>query len=86
MAQNTILTDTTDSICTLTLNRPRVMNAVSLEMIEEALDTVSMVAANSDIKVVIIDGAGENFCTGADISLFKAGGTSPEWLVAMKQL
>jgi enoyl-CoA hydratase/carnithine racemase len=86
MAEKSVLVKKTDSICTLTLNRPQVMNAVSLEMIDEALHTVYQVAADSEIKVVIIEGAGGNFCTGADMTLFKAGGKAPEWLEAMKRL
>ncbi|WP_130847156.1 enoyl-CoA hydratase-related protein [Lactiplantibacillus mudanjiangensis] len=65
-----ILLDVTDGIATLTINRPKSMNALNtatLVEIGEALDEIKANAA--DIKVAVITGAGEKaFVAGADIS------------------
>jgi enoyl-CoA hydratase len=56
------------AIATITLNRPEKANTLRLEVIE-ALDR-SLAEANSDpeVKVIILEGAGDNFCGGFDFS------------------
>jgi len=49
------------------LNRPAKYNALRLEMCEEIAHAVETMAARSDIKAVIISGAGKNFCAGLDV-------------------
>jgi len=73
-----------DKIATLTLNRPKVMNAMSKEMIEGLWDAVKELAADKSVHVVILRGAGDHFCSGADINLFGESIPSDEWVVAMK--
>jgi enoyl-CoA hydratase/carnithine racemase len=85
MAEKSVLMKKADGICTLTLNRPNVMNAINLELIDDAIETFHQVASDPEIKVVIMEGAGGNFCSGADINLFNAGGTASKWLVEMKR-
>jgi enoyl-CoA hydratase len=53
-----ILEKNEEGIGTLTLNRPEVFNAISVELIAEVLDALSVVNADADIKVLIITGAG----------------------------
>jgi enoyl-CoA hydratase/carnithine racemase len=66
----TAITFTTDGpIGVLTLNRPTKLNALNQAMIEELDDLLAMLAANRDIRVVILTGAGEKgFCSGLDMS------------------
>jgi enoyl-CoA hydratase/carnithine racemase len=73
-----------DQIATLVLNRPEVMNAMSKGMILELHDAVKEIAADDDVHVVILKGAGDNFSSGADISLFSESIAPHDWLVAMK--
>ncbi|MBM4258140.1 MAG: enoyl-CoA hydratase [Deltaproteobacteria bacterium] len=55
----------------ITFNRPERRNAVSLEMWQAIPDFVAQVAADNDIRVLLIRGAGdEAFISGADISQF----------------
>ncbi len=62
-----ILIDLSNHILTLTLNRPEASNAFHLPMIEELVSTLDWADQNSDIRVIMITGAGKNFCAGGDI-------------------
>lgn len=57
-------------VATLTLNRPRALNALNAEMIDELLDAVRRAAEDKEVKVLLLTGAGRAFCLGADISEF----------------
>lgn len=53
----------------LTLNRPAKLNALNQAMIEELDHLLGLLAADRDIRVVILTGAGEKgFCSGLDMS------------------
>ena len=84
MSSKPVIVQKKDKIATLTLNRPDVMNAMSKEMIEGLWDAVKDLAADESIGVVILRGAGNHFCSGADINLFAGSIPSDEWVVAMK--
>lgn len=85
MSERTVLIQKKDRICTLVLNRPKVMNALNQEMIRELQEALDSVASDEAIRVVIVQGAGGNFSSGADISLFTANLTAPAWLRGMKE-
>lgn len=60
-------------LCILTLNRPRVRNAIDLDTalaIERALDAFD---ADEDAQVAILTGAGGDFCTGMDLKAAARG-------------
>lgn len=59
-----------DGVATVTLNRPRKRNAVSLAMWRRIETSFVDLGKNSSVRVVILTGAGGNFCAGADISEF----------------
>ena len=60
-------------VCTITLNRPEKLNAVTTTMIEELIDVYDRADADDDVRAVIVTGAGRAFCAGADLS---AGGAT----------
>jgi enoyl-CoA hydratase/carnithine racemase len=70
MAQEILVTSESGGAAVVTLNRPRKRNAVSLAMWQQLTDVFSELEARQDIRVVILTGAGGNFCAGADISEF----------------
>jgi enoyl-CoA hydratase/carnithine racemase len=84
MSSKPVIVEKNDKIATLTLNRPKVMNAMSREMIEGLWNAVEEIAADETIRVVMLRGAGDHFCSGADIHLFAGSVPSDEWVVAMK--
>lgn len=52
----------------LTLDRPQALNALSFEILGEIAETFDTVAGWSDVRALLITGAGEKaFCAGADI-------------------
>ena len=65
-------------VVTIVLNRPRTLNALSSEMIEELLDAARQTGEDGEAKVLILTGAGRAFCFGADISLFRRTGGMPQ--------
>jgi enoyl-CoA hydratase/carnithine racemase len=63
-----------DHIATITLNRPEVLNAIDSAMRTELPVAVRQAAADPDVRVILLQGAGERaFCAGADITEFNAG-------------
>lgn len=51
----------------LTLNRPDVLNAISLQMVRELSDYFDALFNDCDTRVVVMRGAGKAFCAGLDI-------------------
>ena len=65
--------DLSESIATLTVDRPSVKNALNLETVNELHGTLDQLATNADVGVLIITGAGESsFVSGADINDIRA--------------
>ncbi len=57
-----------DSIATITLNRPEVLNALTLEIYAQLRDLFEALRYDDEVKAVIITGAGERaFCSGGDV-------------------
>ncbi|MCG2633877.1 MAG: enoyl-CoA hydratase-related protein [Gammaproteobacteria bacterium] len=54
-------------IATLTLNRPKAMNAMNMAMMSELAEVTRQFAADDDAWVGILRGQGRAFCTGGDL-------------------
>jgi enoyl-CoA hydratase len=68
----TLLTDLSDNILTVTINRPDKLNALNKAVISELGEVVSEIYSNNDISSAILTGAGQKaFVAGADISEFQ---------------
>ena len=67
-----------DGVATLTLNRPEAGNAVIGAMIQGLSAAYRRVDEDDDIRVAIVTGAGDAFCTGADMSGGAATFEAPE--------
>ena len=63
-----ILVETKEGVCTITLNRPKMLNALSMVMREELFTALSESADDPAVKVIVLTGAGASFCSGGDIS------------------
>src|SRR5260370_27166499 len=50
------------------MNRPEKRNALDAELISEVKDAVRACARDESVRVVLIGGAGTDFCSGADLS------------------
>ncbi|WP_067147069.1 enoyl-CoA hydratase/isomerase family protein [Pseudotamlana agarivorans] len=71
MSYNTILLNKSAAISTITINRPKKLNALNKETIAELHDAIDASDRDKETKVIIITGSGEKaFVAGADISEF----------------
>ena len=68
MAFETIILEKKDRVARITFNRPEVLNAFNPKMSDELKEAVRDIAADKDVRVVVITGAGDRaFMSGADI-------------------
>jgi isohexenylglutaconyl-CoA hydratase len=51
----------------VTLNRPEVRNAMSLRMVDELRAVLAQAESGEQVRVIVLRGAGGNFCAGADL-------------------
>jgi isohexenylglutaconyl-CoA hydratase len=68
MNHSTIQVQTSQGVCTLTLNRPEVRNAMSLAMVSELLQALQAAEQDPGVRAVVVRGSGGHFCAGGDIS------------------
>ena len=62
-----VLCQKRDGVATLTLNRPAVYNALSMQCMEALLAELKTLEADSSIKALVLAGAGKGFCAGHDL-------------------
>jgi 2-(1,2-epoxy-1,2-dihydrophenyl)acetyl-CoA isomerase len=68
----------------ITLNRPAQLNAINCDLAETLAETLSTIALDPSVKVVLLKGAGRAFMAGGDLNDFhKAGDRAP---VVVEQL
>ena len=63
----TVLYDKSDSIVTITLNRPDSLNSINRQLQRELGEAISRFDGEEDAFVAIITGAGRAFCAGRDL-------------------
>ena len=80
MSYETITTEVTDGILTLTLNRPEMLNAFNQTMLSEMIAAFDEADADDDVRAIIVTGAGRGFCAGADFRYdqVRSGEIAPE--------
>jgi 2-(1,2-epoxy-1,2-dihydrophenyl)acetyl-CoA isomerase len=89
MEYRSILYNKESGKATVTLNRPRALNALNREIIDELLHALGEAAQDREVKVLILTGAGRAFCFGADISEFtrqREAGTSASALLLLEKV
>jgi enoyl-CoA hydratase len=57
-----------DQTAWITLNRPKVMNSLSMRLSDEIVEAIEIVRKSLKVKFLVIKGAGDNFCVGDDIT------------------
>jgi len=68
---NYLRCETTGSLTTITLNRPECGNLVSNEM---GAELAGMIEVAGGSQLIVLRGAGENFCLGRDSAALRAAG------------
>jgi enoyl-CoA hydratase/carnithine racemase len=71
MTYQHILYDVKDKIATITLNRPDRMNAWTPIMERDVRHAMEAAAADDNVRVIVLTGAGRAFCAGADMDALK---------------
>jgi 2-(1,2-epoxy-1,2-dihydrophenyl)acetyl-CoA isomerase len=62
-----LLYEVQDAVATLTLNRPERLNALGDTLRDDLHDAVLRAAGDSDIRAIVVTGAGKGFCSGGDV-------------------
>jgi 2-(1,2-epoxy-1,2-dihydrophenyl)acetyl-CoA isomerase len=81
MSYESLIYETKDHVATLTLNRPERLNALGGTLREDLTDALTRAIDDSDVRVIVITGAGKGFCAGGDVKAMQdanvAGRTRP---------
>jgi enoyl-CoA hydratase/carnithine racemase len=67
MSENLVNLSIEEGIAFVTLNRPDKHNALNIGMFRVIDNIINDIKSNRHIRVVIVSGAGENFCSGLDV-------------------
>jgi len=67
MDYNTIKCEVNGYIAKITMNRPKALNALNSEVLDELDKCLDEIKVNNDLRVLIITGEGRSFIAGADI-------------------
>ena len=66
--EDTVLYSVNDSIATITLNRPKVLNALNDDLMLALRSAIDKAATDNAVRAVLITGAGRAFSAGADLT------------------
>ena len=69
MAFTTLLHEINNNILTITLNRPKQLNAFTVEMANELIAAFEQANDNDEIRAIVVTGSGKAFCAGMDLSI-----------------
>lgn len=67
MTFNNIVYEKTEGVVTITIDRPHRLNALSVRAVNEMVTALTRASEDSVVRVVVITGAGNAFCAGADL-------------------
>lgn len=71
-----IIYEIQDGIARITLNRPEKRNALDAELVSELKDAIASSARDPNCRVVLLSGAGTDFCSGADLAALEKSAQS----------
>jgi 2-(1,2-epoxy-1,2-dihydrophenyl)acetyl-CoA isomerase len=91
MEYKEILVEKKNKVEIITLNRPEVLNAISMKLRKELIDAIRKAKNDSEVRVILLTGAGKAFSSGGDIREQKLAREQPvlereERLRLMKEL
>ncbi|PSL45874.1 enoyl-CoA hydratase [Salsuginibacillus halophilus] len=67
LEQNTVKYEVSEGTARIVMNRPEVKNALNLEMHEELRAAFTEASSDEDVRVIVLEGAGDAFSAGADL-------------------
>lgn len=63
-----LIVERSGAVVTVTMNRPRSMNSLSVELKKALVQTLSAVGAEDSVRAVVLTGRGKGFCAGQDLA------------------
>ncbi len=66
-----VLYEVRDSTALITLNRPERLNAWNGDLAKGYFNSLDAAAADSDVRAIVVTGAGRGFCAGADMDVLQ---------------
>lgn len=75
-----VLTENSEGVLQITLNRPQKKNAINNAMWAQIRDTFRQAADDDTVVCAVLSGAGEHFCSGVDLGSFGEEGVDPQQL------
>ena len=79
MTESAVLFDRHENIGIVTLNIPKRLNAINLNLSTELISILRELRADKSVRCVILTGAGKAFCAGEDLKDTSAGKTFEVW-------
>jgi enoyl-CoA hydratase/carnithine racemase len=73
MTYEDLLVETAEGVCTITLNRPERLNAISGPMLAGLSRALVEADRDPNVRVIVLTGAGRGFCAGLDLKDVAAG-------------
>jgi len=70
MTEKTVLVDVQQGVATLTMNRPKALNALNTDLAAELTTALKAADADDAVRCIVIAGAGKHFMAGGDIGYF----------------
>jgi enoyl-CoA hydratase/carnithine racemase len=70
--QALVLRSDAEGVATLTLNRPKAYNALSLDLMRSLRAALEATATEPEVRAVVLQGAGKGFCAGHDLKELRA--------------
>ena len=81
ITEGPVLLECADGIATLTLNRPEAANGMNVALMKALYEAAMACHKYPGLRVVVLKGAGKNFCAGGDIREFAAQGDAiPDYM------
>lgn len=65
--ESTVIYESNEGVCSLTLNRPEVFNALNLQLVKELIAALKKAESDREVRVIILKGAGKAWCAGGDL-------------------
>ena len=78
MPDSPVLYERDGRLARITLNRPDALNAIDFDLPAALQSTVEQANAETEVRVIVLSGAGRAFCAGYDLEIFaQSPGTNP---------
>ena len=78
MSDSPVLYERDGRLARVTLNRPGALNAIDFDLPAALQSTVEQANAETEVRVIVLSGAGRAFCAGYDLEIFaQSPGTNP---------